>query len=192
MTADHSLQPFDFIFIFLFSCIPMTTIINTSCKTVFNLNWKTSQVVLEAHGAEEFGPLSLSSQHYSGICNKHKISQEHRIILAKLHPLSFSICRSTDSFKVFNVSQQERTKTTGWAGSHIILFKLISKARVPMESSSEKREANTKKAALQGVRFSWTHPQNLTAQIHFLMFFCISLANWALPCFLLHHTAFLA
>lgn len=155
MTADHSLQPFDFIFIFLFSCIPMTTIINTSYKTVFNLIWKTSQVVLETHGSEEFGPLSLSSQHYSGSCNKHKISQEHRIILAKLHPLSLSICRSTNSFKVFSMSQQERTKTTEeWTRSHIILFKPISKTYTTMESSSENREVNTKKAALQGVWFS--------------------------------------
>lgn len=128
VTVDHSLQPFEFIFIFLFSCIPMTTIINTSCKTVFNLNWKTSQTVLEAHRAEESGPLSLSSQHYSGSCNKDKISQEHRIILAKLHPSSLFICRSTDSFKVFIMSQQERTKTTeGWTESHTILFKPIFK-----------------------------------------------------------------
>lgn len=117
VTVDHSLKPFDFILIFLFSWIPMTTIINTSCKTVFQHYFENQpSYPKRPNMTEAFSPLSLSRWHYSHSCNKRKMSQKPRITHADLPPEPLFLCGSTDSLKGFSMRGQERTKSSKGSG----------------------------------------------------------------------------
>lgn len=143
VTVDHSLKPFDFILIFLFSWIPMTTIINTSCKTVFQHYFENQpSYPKRPNMTEAFSPLSLSRWHYSHSCNKRKMSQKPTLhmLIFPLNPSSYAEVLIPSKVSVWG-GRKELKPVKGLAGLHTVLFNVFLR-HMTKDNSSENREAN--------------------------------------------------
>lgn len=131
MTVDHSLQLFNFIFIFLFSWIPMTTTVNTFCKKLFQLyleNQSSYPKDPPDRGIYSFVPFQPTLSNTVETSTK---SLGLHVTILPHHRSSYVGVLIPSGVSVWELKQLK-----GQSGSQTALFTHLSSRQLPTESST--------------------------------------------------------